>query len=131
TGDCLVDYTTLIPSFNSCQLLADGVPRRNCLAGDAPAWAINAISTFGNAGRDILRGPPLKNFDFGVYREFRITERHTLKFRTEFFNLTNHPSFFLPNASAASSSFSTISRAAFQSQTGAQRQIQFALKYIF
>jgi hypothetical protein len=130
-GDWRIAHPTPDRWFNPCTLLADGVTRRNCLPGDAPAWAINAISTFGNAGRDILRGPPLTNFDFGVYREFRITERHSLKFRTEFFNLTNHPNFFLPNASAASSSFSTISRAAFQSQTGAQRQIQFALKYTF
>lgn len=35
------------------------------------------------------------------------------------------------NAQASSSAFSTVSRAAFQSQTGAQRQIQFALKYVF
>mgnify|MGYP001567960096 CR=1 FL=1 len=87
--------------------------------------------TFGNAGRNILRGDQLKNFDFGISRSFRITEGHSLQFRTEFFNLTNHPNFFFPTASAAGSAFATISRAAFQSQTGAPRQIQFALKYVF
>jgi hypothetical protein len=116
--------------FNPCTLLATGNPR-NCAPGDRPAWQINAPGTFGNAGRNILRADGLKNFDLGLYRSFRISERQSLQFRAEFFNLPNHPNFFLPNASAASSSFATIGRAAFQSQTGAQRQIQFALKYVF
>jgi hypothetical protein len=130
-GDWRVSNPTPDRWFNPCTLLADGKTLRNCSPGDKPAWQLNAINTFGNAGRNILRGPSLKNFDFGLYREFHLNERQALKFRTEFFNLTNHPNFFLPNASAASSSFATISRAAFQSQTGAQRQIQFALKYSF
>jgi hypothetical protein len=116
--------------FNPCTRLAAG-GLRNCRPGDTPAWEINARSTFGNAGRNILRGDRLENFDFGIYRNFAVTERHSLQFRTEFFNLTNHPNFFFPSESAASSAFGQISQAAFQSQTGAQRQIQFALKYSF
>lgn len=116
--------------FNPCTRLANG-SLRNCAAGDQPAWEINAVGAFGNAGRNILRGDQLKNVDFGLYRGFRLSERQSLQFRAEFFNLTNHPNFALPNASAASASFATIARAAFQSQTGAQRQIQFALKYVF
>ena len=59
----------------------------------------------------------------GLSRAFRITEKVSLQFRSEFFNLANHPNFALPTQSAAGSSFATISRAAFQSQTGAQRQM--------
>ena len=101
------------------------------LPGDQPAWLINSINTFGNAGRNILRSDGLKNFDLGLYRAFRITEAVAFQFRSEFFNLPNHPNFGLPNQSAASSSFASVSRAAFQSQTGAQRQIQFAGKIVF
>lgn len=117
--------------FNPCTLLADGRTPRNCGPGDTPAWQLNAPGAFGNVGRNTLRGGSLKNFDLGAYRSFRITERHAIQFRAEFFNLPNHPNFFLPNALATSAAFSTVSRAAFQSQTGAQRQIQFALKYVF
>jgi hypothetical protein len=117
--------------FNTCTLLANGTTQRNCLPGDTPAWQINGIGTFGNAGRNLLRGDGLKNFDLGLSRSFRFTERVSLQFRSEFFNLANHPNFALPNQSAASGSFATISRAAFQSQTGAQRQIQFAAKIVF
>jgi hypothetical protein len=116
--------------FNPCTLLASGT-LRNCAPGDSPAWGINAVGTFGNEGRNTLRADGLKNFDLGLYRLFQITERHSVQFRAEFFNLPNHPNFFLPENSSASGAFSTISRAAFQSQTGAQRQIQFALKYSF
>jgi hypothetical protein len=116
--------------FNACTRRADG-SLFNCRSGESPAWQIPAAGQYGTAGRNILRGDTLKNFDFGVNRSFRITERQSLQFRTEFFNLTNHPNFFFPTASLASSAGGQISRAAFQSQTGAQRQIQFGLKYIF
>jgi hypothetical protein len=93
--------------------------------------AIPPTGQFGNVGRNTLRGDGLKNFDFGIYRGFRISESQSLQFRTEIFNLANHPNFFFPERLTSSIAFGTISRAAYQAQTGAQRQIQFALKYIF
>ncbi|MGH9752433.1 MAG: carboxypeptidase regulatory-like domain-containing protein [Blastocatellia bacterium] len=115
--------------FNPCTRLANG-SLRNCQPGEAPVWAQNAAGTFGNAGRNILRGDGLHNFDLGVSRFFRVTERQQFQFRAEVFNLTNHPNFFLPVQSLASAAFGTITRAA-NTGAGAQRQIQFALKYIF
>jgi hypothetical protein len=115
--------------FNTCTLLANGT-QRNCLPGDTPAWQVNA-GTFGNAGRNIVRSDGLKNFDLGLSRSFRFTERVSLQFRSEFFNLPNHANFGLPNQMSTSSSFASVSRAAFQSQTGAQRQIQFAAKIVY
>jgi hypothetical protein len=115
--------------FNPCTRLPNGT-LRNCAPGDSPAWEQNAPGTFGSAGRNILRGDGLHNFDLGVSRYFRITERHQLQFRTEVFNLTNHPNFFFPTASLASTAFATIPRAA-NAGTGAQRQIQFGLKWLF
>jgi hypothetical protein len=115
--------------FNTCTLLANGA-QRNCLPGDTPAWLVNT-GTFGNAGRNIVRSDGLKNFDLGLSRSFRFTERVSLQFRSEFFNLPNHANFGLPNQMSTSSSFASVSRAAFQSQTGAQRQIQFAAKIMF
>jgi hypothetical protein len=94
------------------------------------AFAIPAAGAFGNAGRNILRGDGLHNFDVGVSRFFRVTERQSFQFRAEVFNLTNHPNFFFPTASLASTAIGAITRAA-NTGAGAQRQIQFALKYIF
>jgi hypothetical protein len=115
--------------FNPCTRLPNGT-LRNCAPGDSPAWEQNAPGTFGSAGRNILRGDGLRNFDLGVSRFFRITERHQVQFRTEVFNLTNHPNFFFPTTSLASTALGTITRAA-NTGTGAQRQIQFALKWLF
>src|SRR5262249_44301424 len=86
--------------FNTCTLLANGT-QRNCLPGDVPAWQVNT-GTFGSAGRNILRSDGLKNFDLGLSRSFRFTEQVSLQFRSEIFNLANHPNFGLPNQSAAS-----------------------------
>jgi hypothetical protein len=56
---------------------------------------------FGKAGRAILRGPDLVNFDFSAYKTFRLGERFGLVFRAEFFNIFNHPNFNLPNVATA------------------------------
>lgn len=128
-GDWRVENPTPTRWFNPCTRLANGT-LRNCGANDTPAWQQNAAGTFGNAGRNIIRGDGLHNFDIGVQRFFRITEGHQLQFRGEVFNLTNHPNFFFPTTSLASAAFGTVTRAA-NTGTGAQRQIQLAVKYIF
>jgi hypothetical protein len=118
--------------FNRCALSADGTTRTNCLPGDTPAWQVNAAGTFGNAGRNILRGPGLNDFDLGFSRLFYVTEKKYFQFRGEIFNLANHPNFYLPvTSSVTGSAFGQIQRAASQNETGAQRQVQFALKFVF
>ncbi len=128
-GDWRVSHPGPDRWFNPCTRLANG-NLRNCAPGDSLAWEQNAAGTFGNAGRNIVRGDGLHNFDLGVSRFFRITERHQLQFRTEVFNLTNHPNFFFPTVSLESAALGTITRAA-NTGTGAQRQIQFGLKWLF
>ena len=128
-GDWRVGNPTPDRWFNTCTLL-DNQRTQGCLPGEKPAWQLNSLDTFGNAGRNLIRGDGLNNFDLGISRFFKINERHQLQFRAEVFNLANHPNFFFPTANLASESFGIISRAA-NTGTGAQRQIQFALKYLF
>jgi hypothetical protein len=52
-----------------------------------------AFGTFGNAGRNPLRGPKIGNFDWGFYKDTAITEKTRLELRFEFFNLWNHTQF--------------------------------------
>jgi Carboxypeptidase regulatory-like domain/TonB dependent receptor-like, beta-barrel len=59
----------------------------------------------GNAGRNSLRGPGLVNVDFGLFRDFRMTERVHLQFRGEAFNFTNTPHWGLPAANVSSATF--------------------------
>ena len=57
----------------------------------------NPAGDFGNLGRDQIYGPGFKNVDFSISKNFAIRENMNLQFRTEFFNLFNHPNFSLPN----------------------------------
>lgn len=96
------------------------IPLSTGAAGDATG--------LGNAGRNCVIGPPQKNVDFTVAKVFSLTERQSLRFRAEFFNLFNHPSFANPSAVdiESASSFSQIT-----SVVGTPRLIQFSLKYLF
>jgi carboxypeptidase family protein len=81
---------------------------------------------FGNTGRNILRGPDQRNLDFSIIKFFALTEETRLEFRTEFFNLTNSPSFANPDSNVLSGGFGRIS-----STSKGPRVIQFALKLNF
>jgi len=128
--------------FNPCRIVQSLIQgqlvetRPGCAQGDSPAWLLplsgsaTVVGVFGNAGRNTLRGPGLNNFDLGVSRFFKLTERQQIQFRAEVFNLANHPAFFFPVQSLSNAAAGTIQRAA-NTGTGAQRQIQFALKYLF
>ena len=45
-----------------------------------------------------MRGPGLFNWDFGVFRDFRISEHWSVQFRAEAFNFTNTPHFANPDS---------------------------------
>jgi hypothetical protein len=92
---------------------------------DTNAFVAPVGFRYGTAGRNILEGPGLQNFDLGVLKDFHFTERHRLQFRWELFNALNHTNFGLPSGNVAATSYGTISSA------NPSRQIQFALKYVF
>ncbi len=97
-----------------------------------PAAFANPLGgTFGNCGRNNLRGPRRVNFDFSVIKDFQIREKQALQFRMEMFNAVNHVELGSPNASWSGSGAAPPSN--FGQITGAatMRQIQMALKYNF
>jgi hypothetical protein len=51
------------------------------------------LGTDGNAGVGICSGPPTRNVDVGLDKNFKVTEHITVQFRMEFFNLFNHPQY--------------------------------------
>lgn len=80
----------------------------------------------GNAGRDILNGPGINNFDLQVYKDTRIKESHSIEFRWEMFNAWNHTQFGPPPVNLeAPATFGKIS------STRPPRIMQFVLKYAF
>jgi hypothetical protein len=91
------------------------------------AFVVAPTRQFGNAGKGIIQGPNLIDFDAAVMRSFRLSDKFTLQFRAESFNLANHPNFADPNPYIDIPSVAGI----ITSTTTTSRQIQFALKLIF
>ncbi|MBV8817465.1 MAG: Cna B domain-containing protein, partial [Acidobacteriaceae bacterium] len=101
----------------------------SCVALDpqaTSAFAVPAQYTYGNSGRNILRGDALVQFDFTAMKQFRFTESRILEFRGEFFNIFNTPTFALPSASIDVASGGSVS-----STLNGARTIELALKLFF
>lgn len=78
---------------------------------DPTAFAQPAPYTFGNSGRDILRGPPWKNANLSLAKNFRISklgEAGRLQIRAEAYDFLNHPNFAQPNPYIGSNGVGTI-----------------------
>jgi hypothetical protein len=90
------------------------------------AFTTPAQYTFGNSGRNILRGPGLINIDLGLSRVIPITETIHAEFRAETFNFLNTPQFGLPNATLGTSTVGTIT-----TTVNSSRELQFALRLSF
>ena len=78
-----------------------------------------------------LRGPGIDNFDFAVFKKTQIGERMGVEFRTEFFNLFNHPYFSMPATGFGAAGFGVINSTVQGGVASPERLVQFALKFIF
>jgi hypothetical protein len=52
-----------------------------------------APGTFGNMGRNIFRGPGLRDWDLSLSKVWKLNDRLKMQFRGEVFNILNHPNF--------------------------------------
>jgi hypothetical protein len=118
-------------------------------------WQTNCLSPLpqcfnlrGNAGRNILIGPGITNLDFSVFKNNhikRISENFNVQFRVEMFNILNHANFAPPQTAtdgntdifdATGASLSPLlgnggNAGLLVRTTIPERQIQFAIKFIF
>jgi hypothetical protein len=93
---------------------------------DRTAVSIPAAGqSFGNSGRNIVRGYNFYQTDLTLGKTFTLTERLRLQFRAEAFNLLNETNFREPDGNISNPGFGQI-RSSFD-----PRQLQFALKLIF
>jgi hypothetical protein len=110
-----------------------------CVAGtlyNTCAFTDNStFFTFGNAGRNIVRGPGLQNWDFSIFKLFPIREQKHLEFRAEFFNIWNHVNPLLGPPGAISEEPQAVEygtpQFGFPQAARDPRFIQFALKFYF
>ncbi len=61
------------------------------------AFVVPGPGVTGNTPRNSLFGPHFRHLDFSLFKNFQVTERFKLQFRSEFFNITNTPSYFIAN----------------------------------
>lgn len=108
-------------------------------------FTASTYGTLGDLGRNVLIGPGFVETDIGVMKETRITERTSIQFRAELFNLFNHPNFNLPATGVFTAGSALSNYASTPVATAGQitslvgsgglsnvaRQTQFSLKLLF
>lgn len=103
------------------------------------AFALAPAGTFGNLGRNVVRGFGAWQIDTAVRREFRLKEQLRLQFRAEAFNLLNHPNFGAVQTTLTAANFGQATNTLNQQlggisqlyQIGGPRSLQFAIKVLF
>ena len=112
---------------------------------NAAAFSSPGAGVFGNAGRNLLRGPGFAQVDFSVFKDTKLTETSSLQFRAEIFNLFNHANFADPSGGLTTDDKNSVRGTAFFGQSistvgnqlggllgfGGPRQIQLSLRYLF
>jgi len=91
----------------------------------------------GNTGRNFLRGPGFANFDFSLFKDFKVAERVKLQYRAEIFNLFNHLQWFGISTGISATNPDSAVTAATRGTSGQltsardSRKIQMAMKLFF
>jgi hypothetical protein len=104
-----------------------GIGTGNYYYNPAAFAAVTGCCTYGNSGRNTLRGPGLDNVNISLSRTFPIKERLTVAFRAEAMNSANHPQFSNPGTSISSGTFLQITSTNANTNTN-DRQFRFSLK---
>lgn len=100
------------------------------------AFATPAPYTYGNAGRNSLVGPGFENLDMGLSKTFYIGEDKKVVFRSEVFNLLNHPAFDNPGTTGTTDTLGPSFGQIYEAGGGGvglygSRQLQFGLRIVF
>jgi hypothetical protein len=98
------------------------------------AFVAPANLTYGNSGRNLVRGPRFMQNDVAVSRDFRLSERYVFAFRAEGFNIWNRAQFGNPVGNFSSGSFGKITttvNGTSATGSGTPRQFQLAMRLRF
>jgi hypothetical protein len=86
-----------------------------------------AAGTFANQNRNSVNvhQPGFQNWNIAGFKDFRVTERHRVSFRAEFFNFPNHPNWSGSDTNPRGANFGKVT------SKGSNREIQLSLRYSF
>ena len=120
------DRPSLDPSFTGPVILGTQTQWFN-----PNAFVLPTVGTFGNVGRGTYTGPGLAEVDASMFKTVALSERMTLQFRAEVFNLFNRTNLGTPNATVFSGTTLSPSAGLITTRATTPRQVQFGLKLIF
>jgi hypothetical protein len=103
----------------------NGGPKRADQWFNTAVFSLPGLYMFGDAPRNAVIGPGLREFDFSLQKEIAVREPARIQLRAEAYNLSNAVNFNTPNRTAFTANFGRISSAQ------DSRQLQFALKLVF
>jgi hypothetical protein len=89
------------------------------------AFTANAIGTYGNSGKNTLRGPRYFDTDLALLKDTAIRDGLSAQFRAEFYNAFNNVNFGMPDTGLTDSAFGQLTYAL------SPRILQFSVKLIF
>lgn len=114
------------PGASVASALGSGRTENRLNAFFNTAAFVKAGNYFGNAGRNTMRGPFVRNIDASLIKQTPLHDSVNFEFRTEFFNVLNFANFANPTSAISSSSFGKIT-----GTVNNPRVIQFAAKVNF
>jgi hypothetical protein len=107
-------------------------------------FSVPEIGTYGDSGKGILRGPYFEDLDMAFSKDFSITERQKLQFRTEIFNVGSNwhglndfgATNLIPGNSVGGCNFGSLAgigcdKASADARLWTPRRLQFSLVYSF
>lgn len=128
---------TTDPDYNGLAALANF----GCYFQNGTAIAPSAQGTFGDMGRDVLRGQPFRETDLNVTKTWKFKESMAVQFRAELFNIFNDAEFSNPGQSTSTANLaspqefgaatSTPNTFSFIFGSGGPRTAQLGLKFLF
>ena len=97
------------------------------------AFTTPGLLQWGNVGRNTLSGPPTRQLDASLFKNFKLGEgSESLQFRAEVFNVFNTPQFNNPAATIGAAGVGTITSAGSPyTLQRLSREIQLAMKFSF
>jgi len=125
-ADWEISNPTIDRWFNPAAFAIPGCPATTPVC-TTPA----AVGRFGNSARNVMTGPGLVNFDFGLFKFFKLSEKTKLRADMTATNFFNHPNFGNPNTNISSSAVGRITGTNGNGLGGGARRIKLGLRFEF
>ncbi len=125
------DCGNVLNSGSLATKLANWVKPNAYQSAPVVPFSPDGATGYGDSPRNCFYGPEQFNMDFTLGKTFKLGERQSLRFRTEVFNLFNHPSFQNPLGTGFANIAAGPQVGEITQTNGTPRLIQFSLKYSF